>query len=530
LAALTGCGSDGNQTAPPATVYTSAGLVKHVVVIFQENESFDHYFATYPNALNLPGETPFSALASTPAVDGLTSSLMSQNPNALNAKNGHGATNPFRLSPQQAATADQDHGYAAEQAAFDHGAMDLFPLSVGAADSPSLGKGIAATTGLTMGYYDGNTVTGLWNYAQHYAMSDHAFGTNFGPSTVGAINLISGQTNGAVNDANAEGVLAKDGSGGYTLIGDAEPSSDLCSTTSSGLIHMTGKNIGDLLNASGVSWGFFTGGFDLTATNPNGSLGCGRSHQSPQTRVTANDHIPHHQPFQYYASTANPMHRRPVSVSLIGSADDALTNHQYDTHDFYDALSVGIFPAVSFLKAPAYQDGHAGYSDPLDEQTFVIDTINTLEQRGDWASTVVIIAYDDSDGWYDHEANVINGSATSHDSYTSAELCGNAGTALAGVVPTTLHAHGRCGYGPRLPLVVVSPWAKPNFVDSTVIDQTSILRFIEDTFLNHERIGQGSFDAIAGPMDNLFDFSKGVPQNTSVVLLNGVSGAVTSVK
>ena len=79
--------------------------------------------------------------------------------------------------------------------------MDLFPLSVGAADGPNLGSGIAATTGLTMGYYDGNTVTAMWNYAQRYAMSDRFFGTTFGPSSVGALNLISGQTNGVVNDA-----------------------------------------------------------------------------------------------------------------------------------------------------------------------------------------------------------------------------------------------------------------------------------------------------------------------------------------
>jgi phospholipase C len=178
------------------------------VVIFQENVSFDHYFGTYPNALNLPGESSFSALASSPAVDGLSPSLLSNNPNAKNIANGLGATNPFRLSPSDAATADQNHDYHAEQRAFDGGAMDLFPFSVGAADGPGMGTGIAATTGLTMGYYDGNTVTALWNYAQHYAMSDRFFGTTFGPSTIGAVNLISGQTNGAINDANAGGLMA----------------------------------------------------------------------------------------------------------------------------------------------------------------------------------------------------------------------------------------------------------------------------------------------------------------------------------
>ena len=65
---------------------------------------------------------------------------------------------------------------------------------------------------------------------------------------------------------------------------------------------------------------------------------------------------------------------------MIGHPGDA-ANHQYDIHDFFDAISAGNFPAVSFLKAPGYQDGHAGYSDPLDEQTFIVNTINFLEQQ-----------------------------------------------------------------------------------------------------------------------------------------------------
>src|ERR1700677_172160 len=249
IVTLVGCGYSSNLPVnSEATDVTTAGSIEHVVVIVQENVSFDHYFGTYPYALNLAGESRFEPLPGTPAVDGLSPDLLQNNPNARNRRNGAGATNPFRFSPAEAATADQDHSYKAEQMAFDAGAMDLFPRSVGAADSPNLGSGIAATTGLTMGYYDGNTVTALWNYAQHYALSDRFFGTTFGPSTVGAINLISGQTNGVVNDANAEGVMVSDGYGGYTLFGNADPLSETCGTTSTGLIHMTGKNVGDLLN------------------------------------------------------------------------------------------------------------------------------------------------------------------------------------------------------------------------------------------------------------------------------------------
>jgi phospholipase C len=539
---LSGCGQ-GNTSTPPGngnsnttppvviTPTTASAAIKHVVVIFGENISFDHYFGTYPIAANLPtNASKFTALAGTPTPNNLTK-VSAVNPN-LNPANGAGASNPFRLDIAQAATADQDHNYGPEQMAFDNGKMDLFPLSVGTPDGPALtaSTGAAAitnTNGLTMGYYDGNTVTALWNYAQHYALNDHSFGTTFGPSTPGAINLVSGQTNGVIDTDNS-GATVADGQGGLTDNGDADPTGDICS--GSGTINMTGKNIGDILNAANVTWGFFEGGFDLTVTNSNGSTGCSRSTTSAVTKTKKADYIPHHQPFQYYKTTQNPNHLRPTAA--IGAADQA--NHQYDTHDFFDALSASTpsMPAVSFLKAPGFQDAHAGYSDPLDEQTFVVNTINAIQSSPFWSSTAIIIAYDDSDGWYDHLNNIVNGSNTSQDFYTSTGVCStataNGANALPGVA-TTNPVQGRCGYGPRLPLMVISPWAKQNFVDPTVTDQSSITRFIEDTFASSARIGGGSFDSVAGPLTNMFNFTNGAaPPNPNVVLLNATTGQVTT--
>ena len=514
---------------------TMSQAIQHVVVIFDENVSFDHYFATYPVATNPSGEPAFTAAPGTPVPAGLSGALLTANPNSTNTKNGGGATNPFRLDRAQAATADQDHAYSAEQAGFNNGAMNLFPYSVGVADSSALATqtgaaSIASTSGLTMGYYDGNTVTALWNYAQHYALSDHFFETTFGPSTPGAINLISGQTNGAVNDAGAAGAMLPDGYGGYTMIGDPDPTGDLCGNASVSA-HMTGKNIGDLLSASNVSWGWFQAGFDTTATNPNGSTGCLRTTANPQTGTTFHDYSLHHQPFQYYASTANLNHVRPSAGGKVGQNGDQ-TNHQYDLHDFTDALAAGNMPSVSFLKPPAAADGHAGYSDPLTEQAFLVNVINTLEQSPFWSSTAIVIAYDDSDGWYDHLSNLVNASATSADVYTSAGLCSSAGAPtsaiLPGVLPATLHAQGRCGHGPRLPLLLLSPWAKKNYVSSALTDQTSITRLIEDIFLGGQRIGGGSFDSIAGPLDDMFDLSNPTAPNPAVVTLDPSTGLVTS--
>jgi phospholipase C len=506
--------------------------IRHIVVIFQENVSFDHYFATYPSALNPTGEPGFVALPGTPRVEGLSDDLLTRNPNFLNDRNGMGKANPFRLRRDQAATADQDHDYQAEQLAFDHGKMDLFPKSVGHADGPRIPdahSGVSSTSGLTMGYFDGNTVTAYWNYAQHFAMSDHQFDVNFGPSTPGAINLASGSTNGVVNDQNAEGEIVPDGSGGFTMVGDPLPVGDACSSTSDALAHMTGRNIGDLLTESNISWGFFQGGFDLTTVNPNGTTGCRRSNRSV-TGQPKRDYLPHHEPFQYYKTTANPDHLRPKSLKTIATNDDGMANHQYDVHDFLDAMKAGNFPAVAFLKAPGYQDGHAGYSSPLEEQQFVVGIVNAIQQQAEWKHTAIILAYDDSDGWYDHlQGPTVNGSASKLDELDGPGKCGDAQDAMAGVNPKASHANGRCGYGPRLPLLIMSPWAKPNYVDHTITDQTSILRLIEDIFLNGKRIGGGSFDAKSGSLNSMFDFSKGEPQNLRRVLLDPQTGEVKSV-
>ena len=499
--------------------------VKHLVVIFQENVSFDHYFATYPKATNPKGEPAFNPKKGTPSVNGLSGALLTANPNFLNPANGTGASNPFRLDRSQAVTADQNHNDVSEQAAYDMGLMDLFPNKVGTAGPPpSAPPPAVLTKGLNMGYFDGNTVTALWNYAQHFAMSDNSFSTVFGPSTPGLLNLVSGQTNGVAQVINGTGSETNGGSGSLTVVGDPDPIGDVCSAPTRNQVQMQGKNIGDLLSKAGVTWGSFMGGFDLTITNSNGSTGCARS--SKGLAGTTGDYIPHHAFFQYHAGTNNPKHTRPASIAEIGH--DGPANHNYDINDFFAAVKAGNFPAVSFLKAPAYQDGHAGYSDPLDEQTFVVNVTNFLQKSSEWDETAVVIMYDDSDGWYDHQMGpIVNQSMSPADSLTGAGACGNGSTALPGPDPATnMHAQGRCGYGPRQPLLIVSPWAKRNFVDHTVTDQTSVLRFIEDHWLGGERIPGGSFDSYANSLDQMFDFSGSRAGNGRLFLDPGTGSVV----
>src|SRR5262249_37715058 len=154
------------------------------------------------------------------------------------------------------------------------------------------------------------------------------------------------------------------------------------------------------------------------AANPNGS------EPSEAPWGYKDDYIAHHEPFQYYATTANPHHLTVDDSQIHG--DDGLSsigtdtqkiingvpqfdtpNHQYDSSDFAPpgaAINAGklppsALPAVTFLKAPAYQDGHAQYSNPRDEQAFIVNEVNALEKSPDWSSTAVIVNYDDSDGW-----------------------------------------------------------------------------------------------------------------------------------
>ena len=192
-----------------------------------------------PNATNPSGEPRFKAFPGTPTVNGLSGALLTNNPN-LNPANGAGASNPFRLDRSQAVTPDQNHDYTAEQAAFDAGVMDLFPT-----DTSSGGNEV-------MGYFDGNTVTALWNYAQSFAMSDNSYSTTFGPSTPGVINLVSGQTNGVTATLNGTGDETSGGSdGSLTVIGDPDPIGDVCSAATRNQVTMGSKNIGDLLSGSG---------------------------------------------------------------------------------------------------------------------------------------------------------------------------------------------------------------------------------------------------------------------------------------
>ncbi|HUZ72753.1 MAG TPA: alkaline phosphatase family protein [Stellaceae bacterium] len=466
--------------------------ITHVVVIFQENNSFDHYFGTYPHAANPPGEPRFVPADDTPSVNGLDDALLNSNPNSVA---------PFRLDRSQAALdCDNSNAYKAEQGAFDHGLMDKFPQSTSSTATGPSGSEVACPAGIGMGYYDGNTVTALWNYAQHFAMSDNFFDTEFGTTVMGHINLISGQTHQTFEPGNVlkSGSTTKYVIRNGSVIANLDSTLDDCHTPTTAAVAMTGHNVGDLLNAKGITWGWFYGDF------------AAQTGSTPTHAVCSAQYDVHYDPFQYYASTANPHHLPPSSTALIGHQGDQ-ANHQYDLNAFWAALGAGNLPAVSFLKAPANETGHPMTSDVLAEQTFLVDTINKLEQSPSWPHMAIIITYDDSDGWYDHALSPI---LNQSNDVIEDGMCNGSNMAATAF-------NDRCGYGQRLPFLVISPYAKRNDVDDTLLDTTSVLRFIEDNWQlgridsldnpdgtpsGNPKPGQGSFDRIAGSIEGLFDF------------------------
>jgi phospholipase C len=542
-------GNHGDDTRTP---------IKHVVVIIPENQTFDHYFGTYPHAANIPSEQSwlgvpapkFVARPGTPKVNTLTPELLKNNPN----RSIFGVpANPTRSGPADAVTCDMGHDYEPEQKAYNSGKMDQFPET-----TAGKGSGCQPDGTTVMTYFDGNTVTAMWNYAQYYAMSDNHFSTTYGPTVPGHANLIAGTTHGIIihdpaNPANpnTSGFYVNPKDQSVTLV-DANLPGYLDDCGGNGrTFEFIGKNVGDLLNEKKVTWGYFQGGFlpSTPATlDKNGKVltpaACNTTHNAHQMEINghtylvqnpsvnnpgvdihalAKDYSTGVTPFMKFASTRNPHHLRPTSPDMIGKTDQA--NHMYDVSDFFTSLNAGSLPSVSYVKAPVYQYGHPSSSDPLVEQGFVVETINAVQQSRFWKDTAIVIVWDDSDGWYDHVMPpVLTPSATNLDFLFGP---GNCGTPKPGADAA------RCGLGPRQPLLVVSPYAKSNFVDHTLTHQASVLRFIEDNwklgFIDGPHTppeGTGSVDRYANSLDNMFDF-KAKP-NTRPLILDAVTGTIVS--
>jgi phospholipase C len=362
--ALFACGGDDGPSSTPAVssqdALQTATPIKHVVVIYGENVSFDHYFGTYPNATNPAGEPAFTAKAGTPSINGLTGHAAHREPELHEHRQRHrrGQSVPPRShAGRHGRPEPRVHGRTAGRGQRPRRPVpEIHRQGVGGRRRRVRHEGPG--DGLLRRQHRHGTVE------LRAALLDERQRVHDGlrPVDAGCAELIAGQTNGMqiVKTSKQPSTLAtsyyiNDGQGGLTMINDVDPGYDVCSSTTDQAM-MTGKNIGDLLNAAKITWGGFMGGFNLSTTNGNGTTGCARSTVATAVNAATADYIPHHW-FQYYASTRTRSTAELDRGDRLERPDGRQTaepaNHQYDSDDFFAAVKAGNFPSVSFLKAPA---------------------------------------------------------------------------------------------------------------------------------------------------------------------------------
>jgi phospholipase C len=357
---------------PPGTT-----PIQHVVVLMQENHTFDNYFGTYPGANGPPEGTCVLTDPSNPASQCVA---------------------PYHLDSTR--TVDLHHGSSIGQQAFDGGKMDGFIFAQDQRNLPGI---------VSMGYYDGRDLPLYWNLASEYVLADNFFSSVQGSSEANHYYWVAAQTPSAAVPADG----------------------------------LTFPTIFDRLQAAGVSWKFYVQNYDPTITFRN--------------RQPASDKA-----------------AQLVWAPLLNFArfldDPALNSRIVDLNQYYTDLADGTLPAVAFMVPSGASEHPPG--DVALGQVFATSMITSLMRTSAWNSSMFMVTWDDWGGWYDH------------------------------VPPPQVDANG---YGFRVPAIIVSPYSKQGWVDSTTYDFTSVLRFIEDNWNLEPLTGR---DATANSLASALDFAQ----------------------
>jgi phospholipase C len=424
--------------------------IHHVFVVYQENRSFDSYFGTFPGA------------------DNLATAEARQHGFREYDSIGHTWITPFLL--EAADTADADHSRPALIAKVDHGRMDDFVsweetnlVDVSLA-SPQFARQVAM---LTMAHEDCSTIPFLWMYAHRFALYDHIFQAMYGPSTPGNIDLIAGQTGQTQAARHPEEAFKSAFATGEPVVGDPNPDfgpyafpfqadgpfqDDQKYATL--MLSLSGReapeakidtddvkeDIGELakLNHNAVAWAWYQEGF-----------GNGEGNNHPA-------YIPHHNGPQYFGY----IRRNPTMWSGV-----------HDLLDFFDMIDKRQLPAKSvvFIKGgrlnpfgwkPANpfaqgilgDDDHPGYSDSQLSESLVAKVVNEIARSPYWQDSAIIVLWDDSEGFYDHVPP------------PQFEPCPD---------------KHPCGDGPRVPFILISPYAKPGGIVADPGDHASFAKFLD---------------------------------------------------
>ncbi len=401
--------------------------VNHIIVIYQENWSFDGLYGKFPGA---DGIEKAGSAAQQTAKDGTPYKTLLQPIDAEKKQPDPRfpadlPVGPFDLAkyvPAEGRTGDLIHRFYHEQWQINGGKMDRFVAWSDAA-------------GLTMSYYDASDLP-EGKLAKQYTLCEHFFHAAFGGSFLNHFWLISAATPkfpGAPADMLSQPEkfddreLTPDGYAVNTLMSVNQPhrrdekGTDLFAKNPARLLpNQTMPTIGDRLSDKKITWAWYSGGWDrATAADPDPAFN--RMFQF------------HHQPFAYFANYAD------------GTA--AKKEHLKDEKDFLAALKDEKLPAVAFIKPFGDDNEHPGYASLARGQQHVADLVTAVQASPAWNDSIIVIAYDENGGRWDH------------------------------VAPP---AKDRWGPGTRVPAIVISPFARAGFVDHTEYDTTSILRLIEE--------------------------------------------------
>jgi acid phosphatase len=418
LAVASACAT-GSRAAP------SLASIEHVIVIYQENWSFDSLLGKFPGANGIANASPAS-IAQTdkdgrpyttlpPSIDNRKQPPVVETriPPALPVA-------PFDLARHvapESTLGNPLHRFYQQQLQINGGTMNRFVLwgNVG---------------GLVMGYYDATDMP-LGKLAREFVLSDNFSHAAFGGSLLNHLWLICACTPrwpDAPADLHAQldanGMLVKDGEltpDGYVVntaytVNTPHPAN--VTDRRRLLPSLTLPTIGDRLDDKGVSWAWYSGGW-------NDAL-AGKPHRIFQY---------HHHPFAYFAKWAD--------------GKPAKARHLKDETEFFRDLSAGRLPAVSFIKPLAPDNEHPGYTNLAQGQRHVAELVRAIRESPIWPRTVIVITYDENGGWWDH------------------------------VAPAVVD---RWGPGARVPTVIASPLARRGHVDHTRYDTTAILKLIETRF------------------------------------------------
>lgn len=433
---------------------TKFDQIHHFIVIYQENWSFDGLYGKFPGANGIANagdavkqvalnNQPYTVLPQ-PKISG---KIDARFPATLTVA-------PFDasvyVSPTQT-TGDLVHRYYQEQMQINGGKMDKFVA-------------ISDAAGLAMSYYDATNLP-EGKLAQQYVMADNFFHAAFGgsflnhqwlicactpkwdsaPASLRAQVTISGST---VLTLTKDGQVTPDGFAINTSFTINKPHPATITDTAKLVPNLTAPTIGDRLSDKGISWAWYSGGWnDALAGKPNALFQY------------------HHQPFAFYANYAD------------GTA--AKAQHLKDEKDFFTDLITGTLPSVVFIKPLGPDNEHPGYATLQQGQQHVADIVKAVQNSRYWADTAIIITYDENGGRWDHVAPP------------------NAATDGAKA--------DKWGPGTRVPTIIISPWAKKGFVDHTHYDTTSILRTLE---VRYGLAALGTRDAAVNDLSNAFDFTQ----------------------